>query len=200
MSKIAVDIVLLPDEAVTEESIKANRDLVGRQGRHIVLNKDTCLPHISLAMGCIESADIEPVGRLLQVVAKNCLTGGLVITGVATTLNALGRQVSAFILAQTRELQSLHERLMNEMQTYFSYDVTAEMVYGDEDVAETTLAWIRSFREKAGFRAFFPHITLGYGMIAESMTFPMHFAASRLALCHLGNHCTCRKVLTSVGL
>ncbi len=192
--------MLLPDEAVTEKSIDANRDLVTRHGRHIVLDKNTCLPHISLAMGCIENTDVEPVERLLRAVARDCPTGDLVITGVATTLNALGRQVSAFLLAQTRELQSLHERVMNEMQTYVSYDVTAEMIYGNEDVAETTLAWIRSYREKAGFKAFFPHITLGYGMIAESMTFPLHFAASRLALCHLGNHCTCRKVLTSVGL
>jgi 2'-5' RNA ligase len=200
MSRIAVDIVLLPEESVSERTIKANQDLVRRHGRHIVLDRATCLPHVSLAMGCIEIADVEPVGRALETIAGGCPAGDLVITGIATTLNALGQQVSAFVLAQTEALRSLHERVMNEMQSHFSYDVTAQMVHGDEEVAPTTLAWIRNYREKAAFRAFIPHITIGYGMVTEPMTFPIRFAASRLALCHLGNHCTCRKVLASAQL
>lgn len=199
MSKIAVDIVLLPDRAVTETAIAANRDLVRRCGRHIVLDEGH-LPHISLAMGCIETRDVEPAEKVLQTIAGECPPGKLAITGIATTLNARGLQVSSFILAQTEALQTLHERVMTEIQAYFSYDVTAEMVYGQEDVAETTLAWIRGFREKAAFKAFFPHITIGYGMVTEPMTFPMPCAPPTLAICHLGNHCTCRKVLASVRL
>jgi len=30
--------------------------------------------------------------------------------------------------------------------------------------------------------------------------FPIDFNVAELALCHLGNHCTCRRVLTSVPL
>ncbi len=72
------------------------------------------------------------------------------------------------------------------------------MIYGDQDVAASTLAWIRHYREKAAFAAFFPHITIGYGQVQEPMTFPMPFVASQLAVCHLGNHCTCRNVLATV--
>ncbi len=45
-----------------------------------------------------------------------------------------------------------------------------------------------------------PHITLGYGQAKPPFSFPVAFAAARLALCHLGNHCTCRKVLASCRL
>jgi 2'-5' RNA ligase len=199
MSKIAVDIVLLPDTAVAEATIAANRDLIEKHGRHIVLDEEH-LPHISLAMGCIEASDVEPAEQVFAALAQECPPGQLTITGVATTLNARGLQVSSFILAQTDALQTLHARVMTAMEPYFSYDVTAEMIYGNEDVAETTLAWIRNYREKAAFNAFFPHITIGYGDVARSMSFPMPCTPSTLAICHLGNHCTCRKVLMSVVL
>ncbi|MBN1359912.1 MAG: 2'-5' RNA ligase family protein [Sedimentisphaerales bacterium] len=197
MSKIAVDIVLLPDETVSAQAVAVNRDLVERYGRHIVLDGEH-LPHISLAMGCIETEDIEPARRDLEVVARECPPGDLVITGIATILNAAARQISSFLLAQTEALHALHERVMTEMQAYFTYDVAAQMVYGDQEVAETTLGWICTYPEKAAFRAFYPHITLGYGSVSSPMIFPIPCKASRLALCHLGNHCTCRKVLVSI--
>jgi hypothetical protein len=73
------------------------------------------------------------------------------------------------------------------------------MIYGDQEVAESTLLWIKNYREKVSFENFFPHITIGYGQI-ESRVPQIIFAPSELALCHLGNHCTCRKVLVSKGI
>jgi len=81
-----------------------------------------------------------------------------------------------------------------------SCDVTAGMICGDEEAAPSTLAWIRDYRRKAAFAAFFPHITIGYGVVTEPMMFPMDFVAPQLALCHLGNHGTCRKVLASMPM
>jgi hypothetical protein len=73
------------------------------------------------------------------------------------------------------------------------------MIYGSEKVAETTLLWIKNYREKSSFEMFSPHITIGYGQVGTPAG-PIEFRASKLALCHLGNHCTCRKVLVSVGI
>jgi hypothetical protein len=70
------------------------------------------------------------------------------------------------------------------------------MVLSPPAVTESTLAWIRDYREKSSFERFFPHITLGYGRLAD-FPFPARFTAPRLALCHLGNHCTCRRILAS---
>jgi hypothetical protein len=103
-------------------------------------------------------------------------------------------------VAKTVALQRLHEQIMEVIEPHVSRDVTAEAIYGDGDVAQSTLAWVRDYREKAAFAAFFPHITIGYGVVMQPMTFPVHFVARQLALCHLGNHCTCRKLLACVPM
>jgi hypothetical protein len=72
------------------------------------------------------------------------------------------------------------------------------MVYGGRPV-ESTLQWIRDYPENSSFENFFPHITIGYGQM-ENISSPIEFTASALALCHLGNHCTCRDVLISIDL
>lgn len=200
MKRIAVDVVLLPDEAVTALAVRANMDLVKRCGSTIVLNPATCLPHISLAMGCIEPKTIESIRSLLAEVGHQNPLGELVITGVVTSLNARGESVSVFALARTPALQRLHERVMDVLQPYATWEATAQAIYGDEPVAETSLAWIRNFREKAAFGAFFPHVTIGYGTVEQVMSFPIRFRTPRLAVCHLGNHCTCREILASVPL
>lgn len=199
MSKIAVDVVLLPSDGMMDKAIQANAELVEKFGSKIVLNKENCLPHISLAMGCINEKDVEPIGRLLELVAKESPLGELTVIGIRTSTNARGEKGSVFEVEKTRDLQSLHEKIMRKMTPYFGCDVTSEMIYGDEEVAETTLLWIKNYARKASFTSFFPHITIGFGEI-ESEAFPITFAPSKLALCHLGNHCTCREVLASVEL
>jgi hypothetical protein len=100
---------------------------------------------------------------------------------------------------KTEELQLLHEEVMDKLTPYLSTDVTEDMIYGDQSVAESTLLWIKNYREKVSFENFFPHITIGYGQIEDHLS-PISFVPSELALCHLGNHCTCRKVLYSIKL
>ncbi len=195
MSRIAVDVVLLPDEAMTDKTIEVNAKL----GREIVLNKKNCLPHISLVMGCIGERDLPAIEKVLTVIAERCTIGELKIAGLHTSTNARSETVSLFEVEKTKEIQTLHEMVMEKVQPYFSSDATGDMIYGDEEVAETTLEWIKNYRENSSFAKFYPHITIGYGQ-AEEQQFPISFTAEKLALCHLGNHCTCRKVLISIEL
>jgi hypothetical protein len=197
--KIAVDVVLLPDEEVTSRAIKANTELIKKVGRKIVLNRKDCLPHISLAMGCIEREDIEATSKILERIAKEYAPGAakLSISGVHITTNSVGEKVSAFIVEKTEGLQLLHEEVMKSLKLYFSYDVLADMIYGTEQVADSTLLWIKHYPDKSSFANFLSHITIGYGE-AEPIESSIDFTVSRLALCHLGNHCTCRQVLASV--
>ena len=199
MSRKAVDVVLLPTEAMMDRTIEINAGLVKRFGNKIVLNKENCLPHISLAMGCVEERDISTVEEVLERIAKETSLGDLRVVGVRISGNSKGQIVSVFEVEKTRQLQSLHEKVMDKLTPYLSGDVTEDMIYGDEEVAETTLLWIKNYREKSSFTNFFPHITIGYGQI-ENQAFPISFAAQQLALCHLGNHCTCRKILLSIKL
>ncbi|MFB0525396.1 MAG: 2'-5' RNA ligase family protein [Phycisphaerae bacterium] len=199
MAKIAVDVVLLPSEAMADKAIEANRELLKQYADKIVLDKENCLPHISLAMGCIDERDIAEIEKILHTVAEKYFLEQLSIVGVRTGTNPAGEKVSVFQVERTETIQSLHEEVMRRLMPYFSYDVTADMVLSPPAASESTLLWVRNYPEKSSFKNFFPHITIGYGQIND-FSLPIRFAASKLALCHLGNHCTCRKILAYAEL
>ena len=194
--QLAVDIVILPDAALTDRAIAVNRDLVARCGSEIVLEAGSCLPHVSLAMGCIDSRQLDAAGDVLNDIVLESPPGRLTVVGVAVMTSATGRKTSSFIVDKSEALQRLHEEVMGRLWPYFSHDVTESMLHGPGPVSASTLAWIRDFRSRASFARFWPHITLGYGEAAP-LDRPIPFAAAALALCHLGNHCTCRKTLAS---
>ena len=199
MSRKAVDVVLLPTETMTTRAIEANAQLVEKFGAKIVLDKNNCLPHISLAMGCAEEEEIPDIGRILEEIAKKTSLGKLHVIGIAISTNSVGEKVSVFQIERAKQLQSLHEEVMGKLRPYLSYDVTKDMLYGPAEVEGSTLLWIRNYRDKSSFANFSPHITIGYGQLNQA-DLAMEFEACKLALCHLGNHCTCRKILTSVKL
>ena len=196
VAKIAVDVVLLPGEEVTNKAIEANRQLPCKDGG-IVLNKQDCLPHISLAMGCVDERDIGKIERVLREIVQENKVGKLRVVGVYIGTNVSGEQVSLYHVEKTPSIQSLHEKVTMSLAGYFSYDVSAEMVSAEGQVAESTLRWIANFATESSFEKFFPHITIGYGQ-AEALDFPIEFAPAGLAVCHLGNHCTCRKILVLI--
>ena len=62
------------------------------------------------------------------------------------------------------------------------------------------MLWVTGYRLKSSFHHFEPHITLGHGSAdpgAVPRIEPFTFDADTVAVCHLGRHCTCRKVLRS---
>jgi 2'-5' RNA ligase len=199
MAKIAVDVVLLPSEEVTNQAIEANKKLLKQYADRIILDKENCLPHISLAMGCMDEQEIPDIEKILHTIAGKYHPGQLNISGINIGTSSLGEKVSAFEVEKTERLQWLHEEVMRRMMPYFSYEVTAEMVLSPPAAGESTLLWIKNYPDKSAFDNFFPHITIGYGQV-DDFSFTAEFTASKLALCHLGNHCTCRKVLAAAEL
>jgi len=197
MAKIAVDIVLLPSNEMTDAAIEANRELLKLQPDRIVLDKQNCLPHISLAMGCIDEADIADIEQILRRIAGQLTPGELSFIGIHVGTNSTGENVTVIGVERTQRLQTLHEQVMRMLGPYFSYDVTVDMVLGPPPACESTLLWIGNYSENSSYEKFLPHLTIGYGRLGD-FAFPPRFTAAKLALCHMGNHCTCRKVLASV--
>jgi len=198
MVRKAVDVVLLPDEAMTDKAIEANAELIEKFGRKIVLNKEDCLPHITLAMGCIDERAVGNVEKVLRGIAEESPLAGLRVVGVEITANSAGEQVSVFKVEKSKELQMLHENIMAKVGLYLSYDATIDMIAGSE-AEGSTLAWINDYAVKSSFANFSPHITIGYGKM-DKVVFPMQFAASKLALCHLWNNCMCKRLLVCIEL
>ena len=162
------------------------------------MNKENCLPHISLAMGCVDEKDIADVEGVLKRIAERYPLGDLKVVGVVVSTNFVGEKVSVFEVEKTKNLRLLHEEVMGELAPYFSYDVTGDMIAGAE-AEESTFLWIKNYPEKSSFSNFLPHITVGYGEI-NNISFPIQFGVSKLALCYLGNHCTCREIIVSIEM
>jgi len=152
-----------------------------------------------LAMGCIDEKDSVEIGQTLASIAKQYPPGELRVIGLNIATNPSGEKISALVIERTKTIQSLHEEIMRRLAPYFSYDVTADMVFGSGQVSPTSLQWIKNYPEKSSLKHFLPHITIGYGQLENAIP-AMKFTASRLVLCHLSNHCTCRKILVSIEL
>jgi 2'-5' RNA ligase len=199
MTKIAVDVVLLPSEEMTNRAIEANKKLLKQYPERIILDKEHCLPHISLDMGCMDERHITDIEKILISIAEKYNPGRLSVVCINTMTDSLGEKVSSFEVKKTNRLISLHRQVMRRMTPYFSHDVSAEMVLSPPKPSESTLLWIKNYPEKSAFENFFPHITIGYGQV-DDLSFTAEFTASKLAICHLGNHCTCKKILAVVEL
>ena len=192
----AIDIVLVPDDAMTEVVIEANRGLLVDGAGEIVLGREERVPHITVAMGCVDGERISVIGEKVVDVWESF--GGswvshLQSAGVTAVINRSGEKVSSFVVLKSRELQRFHEAIMCGISDEVSYDVGAEMLV-DDRVSVPTLEWIRHFSEYSGFERYMPHITIGYGEVSEVYGL-MEYSALKLGLYRLGNHCTCRDLL-----
>ncbi|MBN2180531.1 MAG: hypothetical protein JW715_01360 [Sedimentisphaerales bacterium] len=199
MAQIAVDVVLLPSNEMMNTAIEANRKLLKQYPDKIILDKKNCLPHISLAMGCIEEKFIADIELLLRNIIEKHSFEPLRIISVQTNVNTSGEKVSVLQIEKTESILLLHEQVMEELSVYFTYNVSSDMILGDEAVGNSTLLWIKNYPKQSSYENFSPHITLGYGEI-ELESFPSGFLVSKLALCHLGNHCTCKKILAAAQI
>lgn len=195
MNKKAIDVVLLPSEKMMDKAIDINQELLKRgEPRKMVLNKTNCLPHISILMGCLADRNFDKVSSLLNEVASRHAIFNLQIAevqqeGTSTVLN----------VQKDNRLQELHESIMEELGPFLSYDAVAEMLYNPSEAGPNSLEYINNFLNKASFENYSPHITVGSGTY-QTEVFPVPFTAATLAICHLGNYCTCREILHQVQL
>ncbi len=197
MKPIAVDIALIPDAHLCDQAMSMNASLVREHDSEIVLHPIHCLPHISLAMGGIDQDDVVDISQRLHAIWRDHrLTELLHTKGLVTNTNTRGETISSIELVKDRDLRILHEKVMALADPYFKYEITDTMFVGDGPIAQSSLNWVSTFKEKSALEHFWPHITLGYGK-AEPAKIRDTFYVDRLTLCQLGNHCTCQKVLVS---
>ena len=198
MKRLAVDIVLIPDAHLFDQALSINADLVKNHDSDIVLHATQCLPHISLAMGGIDQDDIRHVQQKLQALWRLYPLDDLLRTkGLVYKTNSRGETISSIELAKDKDLQVFHEKVMEHIGPCFEHSITEDMFVGEGPIAQSSLAWVSTFKAEAAHENFWPHITLGYGK-AEAAEIRDTFYADSLKLCQLGNHCTCQKVLVSV--
>jgi hypothetical protein len=89
---------------------------------------------------------------------------------------------------------------MQKLRRFLSYEVEASMFYNPSEVEDVTCTWVKDYGNKHDNPAsFHPHMTVGFGE-TDRFALPMDFTSSTMALCQLGNYCTCRKVFAVFDL
>ncbi len=195
---IAIDVVLLPPESLTEKAIEINQFLLKSSENKIILNKEICLPHISLAMGVIDENKLGEIEQILKDIAKDLKPINLTAGKLSRETIPTGKIVSYLPITNNDDLQSLHETIMKRLKPYLSFNPEIDMLFNPEEVEEVTLYWIKNYQKKYDNpSSFHPHMTIGFGE-TDKFQSTTDFTAKKIALCQFGNYCTCRKVLIEV--
>jgi 2'-5' RNA ligase len=191
---IALDVALLPPPDIGETARALSASLGGGDGDGLVLD-DTHLPHITLTQQFIRRDEAGAVFERIDEVLRSHPPLPLTVTGAARNGHSLWLSI-----ARTPLLDELHERLMETLRGFERAGGTAAAFAGG-DARVSDVLWVTSYRLKASFKDFTPHITVGalsHGSAHDAeppRVDATAFVATTVAACHLGRFCSCRAVL-----
>jgi hypothetical protein len=97
------------------------------------------------------------------------------------------------MVERTPALVRLHEGLLRATQSFERGGGTGSAFFAGE-ARERDVQWVREFRRESSFERFTPHITLGHAASPPHVE-PTDAVAVRVAVCHLGRFCTCRRII-----
>jgi 2'-5' RNA ligase len=196
-SRLAVALVVLPSAAVARRAIALNRRLEDRTLRL----GPRAWPHLTLAMACVDRDAIGAIASHLRGPVADERAFDVTLTRTVTVPGAT--HVTAWYdAAKSRVLQRWHRRAVALLDRYRRPGPAARdfAVSRGGTVSNSARRWVRRYAQDAAGPRYRPHITLGYGAAPSDGRFPLVFRARRLALCHLGDHCTCARVLAEFRL
>jgi hypothetical protein len=189
MSKIAIDVALFLPEEIENVCIGLN----GRGKAYRSLGKTDFIPHLSLALGCVEESVIPKIIEIIKRVSSNFSPLPFTAEGISYNKREDGNR-SLMDIKKTPLLQKLHEAILNELITFFNGDASKEMLYKCEKLSKSTKFNLDHYVDSRAFSNYNPHLTLNcYDATYDG--FPFSFTTDRIALCQVGQGCTCRKVL-----
>ncbi|MFH1598620.1 MAG: hypothetical protein ABIB97_06200 [Patescibacteria group bacterium] len=199
MTKLAIDVALLPPDEVMDICIEINR--APNALSFFKLNKQDSIPHISLAMGVIDEEQLPIVNQKVNKIAVDFPPIELEFTKVEFGLTPEKEKTFHFCLNVTEALQNLHERLMNSLLPIFSYKVSNDNFFLDknEKVDNVSLYWVKTYANESSFANFDPHVSLRCSF-AEYNKMPIKFTADKMAVGQLGNFGALRKIFFETSL
>lgn len=196
---LAIGIVLLPPAEITALAIEANKAIATPETTYALNTTDT-LPHITLLQCFIAAEELPRIKEILTDIASSVHAPSLHVNQIQK--EEFDQKIFySFGIERVQVIQLLHEEIVKRLFPYFLKEgsLQASFVLRDREteVVQGTYDWVRDFVALHSHTAFDPHITLGIGKTEATIALPPDFHATILALCHLGNHNTCRKVLAS---
>ncbi len=185
--RIAIDVALLPPDDFMDKAIAINR----QYGPRFLLNKSNRLPHLTLSQAIIKKVALdEAISRLRQVASE--------FAPIKLQAKIVEDRAIFFRVPKNKILGRLHKKIMDSFEDLVTYDAETEYYY-DTFVRQKSLNWVRNFKLDAAYDNYDPHISLGIKLKPKE-NLESHFTVNRLAICHLGNHNTCRQILAETTL
>ena len=188
MSKlVAIDVAILPPPDVTTRAIELSAALPVEGSQGLRLDAEH-LPHITLTQQFIREDELDAAFERIDDVVAGLRPIRVVATGAGASGHTLWIEIE-----RSPELFTLHEQLMEALRGFERPD-GGPGAFADGEGRMGDVVWVASYRLKASFGHFTPHITLGHGTQPPAIeTFA--FDAATIAAAHLGRFCTCRRVL-----
>jgi 2'-5' RNA ligase len=188
---IALDVAVLPPPDVTAKAVALSAALPEGESQGLRLDHDH-LPHVTLMQLFARVNELDQVFSRVDDTVRGVVPLALRATGGG------GTNTIWIAIDKTPPLVDLHERLMEALRGLERPDGGTSAFFGDEARLRDVL-WVTGYRLKSSFHHFEPHITLGHGSAGHGSAppdvEPFTFDANTVAVCHLGRHCTCRRVL-----
>lgn len=199
-SKIAVDVAILPPDNIADKLIGINKQAAAKNMAWGPLGKEDFLPHLSLAMGCVQYDDLGTMKGVVEAVVAEFDPIPIELYELYYAEMSNGAKMYCLRAKKTPKLQRLHENMVNGLQRYFSHDCVKESLYSKpgEEVVEPD--YINKFHSSHTFQAFDPHVTLRIKEEAGRDALPITFTANWVAACHVGIITTCRKKIFAVPI
>jgi 2'-5' RNA ligase len=200
MEKIAINITLIPEKEIIHKAIQINKSLTKNNIYSMTLSEKDCVPHISLCMGIVTVKNLEKIHNIVKTLLSDYNIPSLEIKELKTSDMKNGDKVTNFLIEENKILSQLHDKFLQSLNEFLSYDSKKEMFVNPSEINKTTIRWVNKYQTHyEDPKKFHPHITLGFGETKESFA-PTSFKTEKIAIFQLGNNCTCRKLLYEIKL
>src|SRR3954470_2239462 len=186
---VAVDIAILPPPAVAQVAMDLSAALPASESQGLRLDANR-RPHVTLTQQFIPRNALPDAVNAVAGVLRDRRPLPLVITGPGRGTRSVWMRIG-----RTPELLDLHRSLMGAMRSFERTGGTAS-AFVQSDARPGDVKWVSGFRRSSSFERYTPHITLGHASRPPHVD-SLSFVADTIALCHLGQFCTCRAVLQS---
>lgn len=206
---IAVGIVLLLPEPARQLIYKLNRRAI-KQGISDIILDNYHLPHISLCLGIWDQQQHHQI--VPQVLALcgghpkiDLLLDKCLSLGSTDELDCRFYWLRALTPRIPTSLHDLHRTVMVSLASFLNHiDPAPDMFMAPPDPHPDTLNWVDNFDPESSFENFAPRVTIGYGPAGKKIStdglLPIKCTVSKLAIVHLGSHCTAQRIVKSFDL
>jgi 2'-5' RNA ligase len=207
----AIDVLLNPDEALVKKAFEVNERLIHEFSKGFKLD-ESHVPHISILQRYVRTKDLDKVFDAVKNVISSENVASFQLTAVKieciASEGSLG--LAAIVISPTKDLLNFQSKLIDALKPYIEKNGTSTAYYvtpeEDPNINEATLEYVENYIPDHSGKNFVPHVTVGVNTIEslekisnEPFT-PLKSSPVNIAVYHLGNYGTARKVLKEWNL